>query len=383
MLAVPGSPAHRKATLGLDLQGGLEVVLKAVPPKNHKLTSADINRSIDIMRQRIDKLGGSEPEIRKQGPDQIVIQLAGVHDPAAAAKLIGKTAVLEFYDFEADLTGPSVSGGLTALPVASASLFDLLDAPATRTLADKGAPSQWYLFDSKHVVRAGPTPTQKELLNSKIVQKPKADGGLGQRIPKAWSVLKVPRNTVVVSCDVASGNCLSRPPISSKTGFYLLKHREADKNGENAIPEMTGGELKLSGTRADIDPQSNQPVVLMQFTGKGKKIFHKITQREAQRGALVCQGRTDSNSVQNCAQHFAIVLDRQVQSVPYIDFVRNPDGIPGDNGAQIDMGRGGGIGDAQRPALILQTGALPVPLDTAERAGGSSAPGKDSPNPAE
>src|SRR5439155_16235726 len=187
--------------------------------------------------------------------------------------------------------------------------------------------------------------TKKEIHNSKLVQKPKADGGLGQRIPKAWSVLKVPRNTVLVSCDVASGNCLSRPPSSSKTGFYLLKHREADKNGQNAIPEMTGGDLKLSGTRADFDTQTNQPVVLMQFTGKGKKIFHTITQREAQRGALACQGRTDSTSIQSCVQHFAIVLDGQIQSAPYIDFVRNPDGIPGDNGAQIDMGNGG-IGDA-------------------------------------
>src|SRR2546428_9357895 len=137
MLAVPGSPAHRKATLGLDLQGGLEVVLKAVPPKNHKLTSDDITRSIDIMRQRIDKLGVSEPEIRKQGTDQIVIQLAGVHDPAAAAKLIGKTAVLQFYDFEADLTGPAVSGLTAQVPVASASLFHLLSAPHTPPPATK------------------------------------------------------------------------------------------------------------------------------------------------------------------------------------------------------------------------------------------------------
>src|SRR5947199_790541 len=152
LLAAPGSPAHRKPTLGLDLQGGLEVVLKAVPPKNHKLTSDDLSRSIDIMRNRIDKLGVSEPEIRRQGSDQIVIQLAGVHDPASAAKLIGKTAVLEFYDFEADLTGPSVSGGLTPLPVAAPSLYDLLSASATRTLADKGT-SQWYLFDAKHVLK--------------------------------------------------------------------------------------------------------------------------------------------------------------------------------------------------------------------------------------
>ena len=105
-MAVPGSPGHRKPTLGLDLQGGLEVVLKAVPPKGHKLTSDDLSRSIDIMRKRIDKLGVSEPEIRKQGSNQIVIQLAGIHDPAAAAKLIGKTAVLEFYDLEADLYRP-------------------------------------------------------------------------------------------------------------------------------------------------------------------------------------------------------------------------------------------------------------------------------------
>ena len=147
-LAVPGSPVHRKPTLGLDLQGGLEVVLKAVPPKGHKLTSDDLSRSIDIMRKRIDKLGVSEPEIRKQGSNQIVIQLAGIHDPAAAAKVIGKTAVLEFYDFEADLTGPSVSG-LAQVPIAKGSLYDLLIAPETQALADKGV-SQWYLFDAKH-----------------------------------------------------------------------------------------------------------------------------------------------------------------------------------------------------------------------------------------
>jgi SecD/SecF fusion protein len=377
-LALPGSPAYKKPTLGLDLQGGLEVVLKAVPPKNHKLTPDDITRSIDIMRQRIDKLGVSEPEIRKQGSDQIVIQLAGVHDPAAAAKLIGKTAVLQFYDFEADLTGPSVSGLTARVPVASASLFDLLSAPQTRLLAAKGTPSQWYLFDSKKVVRAGPTPTKQALLATQIVQKPVARGGLGKHIPKDWTILKVPQNTVVVSCDVASGNCLSSQPITSKTGFYLLKHHEPDANGQNAIPEMTGGDLKLSGTRADFDTTTNAPVVLMQFTGTGKRIFHTITRREAQRGALICQGKTDSTSIQNCAQHFAIVLDGQIQSAPYIDFVRNPDGIPGDNGAQIDMGRSGGIGDAKRLALVLQTGALPVTFATAERTDVSATLGKDS-----
>jgi SecD/SecF fusion protein len=373
LLAVPGSPAHRKPTLGLDLQGGLEVVLKAVPPKGHTLTSDDINRSIDIMRNRIDKLGVSEPEIRKQGSNQIVIQLAGVHDPAAAAKLIGKTAVLEFYDFEADLTGPSVRSGLTPLPVASPSLYSLLSAPATQTLADKGTPSQWYLFDASKRLVAGPTPT-KQLLPT--LQKAEAKQKRTFKAP--GQILRVPANTVVVSCEATSGNCLSSQPVNSPTAFYLLKHRQPNAAGENGIPEMTGAELKLSGTRADIDPQTGGPVVLMQFTGKGKKIFHKITQREAQRGALICQGKTDSTSVQNCSQHFAIVLDRQIQSVPYIDFVRNPDGIPGDTGAQIDMGHGGSLGDAKKLALVLQTGALPVTFQTAERTDVSATLGKDS-----
>jgi SecD/SecF fusion protein len=377
LLAVPGSPAHRKATLGLDLQGGLEVVLKAVPPKGHELTSDDLNRSIDIMRNRIDKLGVSEPEIRKQGSNQIVIQLAGVHDPAAAAKLIGKTAVLEFYDFEADLTGPSVSSGLTALPVGTPSLYALLSAPATRALADKGTPSQWYLFDASKRLVAGPTPTKQLLPTLQQAEKKqkRTFKGPGQ-------ILRVPANSVVVSCDVASGNCLSTQPVNTKTAFYLLKHRQPNAEGENGIPEMTGADLKLSGTRADIDPQTGGPVVLMQFTGRGKKIFHKITQDEAQRGALICQGKTDSASVQNCAQHFAIVLDRQVQSVPYIDFVRNPDGIPGDTGAQIDMGNGGSLSDAKKLALVLQTGALPVSFQTAERTDVSATLGKDSLNQA-
>ena len=117
-LAIPGSPVHKKVTLGLDLQGGLEVVLKAVPPKGKTCDSACMERSISIMRSRIDKLGVAEPEIRKQGKDQIVIQLAGVHDAGKAAQIIGKTAQLQFYDLETDVTGPSNNGagGVVAFP---------------------------------------------------------------------------------------------------------------------------------------------------------------------------------------------------------------------------------------------------------------------------
>src|SRR5436190_18253005 len=148
LLIVPGSPAHKKTTLGLDLQGGLEVVLKAVPPKNHPLTPEDLDRSVSIMQDRINKLGVSEPEIRKQGKNQIVIQLAGVHDPAKAAAIIGKTAQLMLFDFESDLVQPSIDAQNN--PVAAPSLYGLLKS--VQSDAAKGSPQSYYLFKAKTVV---------------------------------------------------------------------------------------------------------------------------------------------------------------------------------------------------------------------------------------
>src|SRR5262249_24504342 len=165
--------------------------------------------------------------------------------PAVAAKLIGKTAVLQFYDFEADLTGPSVNG-LQNQPIATGSLYDLLSSPATTALAAKGPPEQWYLFDNKKVPRVGPKPTKEALLQTRVVQKE-----LNGTIPKTWHLLRVPHNTAVVSCDITSGNCLGAPSGGrSNTVFYLLKHRDPRNYPNNPIPEMTGTDLKLSGTRA-------------------------------------------------------------------------------------------------------------------------------------
>jgi len=370
VMAIPGSPAEKKPTLGLDLQGGLEVVLKAVPPKGHKLTTEDLDRSIDIMRKRIDKLGVSEPEIRKQGSNQIVIQLAGVHDAASAAKLIGKTAQLAFFDLEGDLAGPSAVSLNQIYPTASGSLYDLLSNPKTVALAAKGTPEQWYLFDDKHKPVVGPVPTKKKLLAAKVL---KQHGG---EVPKNWRILSVPAKTLAVSCD--PGCVQVQNKLVSPKWFFLFKNRPADPT--NPVPEMTGGDLKLSGTRADFDPQTGQPIVLMQFTGHGKKVFHEITKREAQRGANLAglHGASGSSGVTQYGQHFAIVLDNKIESAPYIDYVQNPDGIPGDNGAQITLGQGGTISEGKQLALVLQTGALPINFNTAERTDVSATLGKDS-----
>src|SRR6266508_1520465 len=124
----------------------------------------------DIMRNRVVKLGVSEPEVRRQGSDQIVIQLAGVHDPKAAAALIGKTAQLEFYDLEADLTGPSKSATIPPNPNALPNIYTLL-AGQQALVKEKGA-NEWYLFDktTKKLV-AGPSRSRDALFNTKPAKK--------------------------------------------------------------------------------------------------------------------------------------------------------------------------------------------------------------------
>jgi preprotein translocase subunit SecD len=114
LLSVPASPLNDTPTLGLDLQGGLEVTLQAVPPEQGTLQESDLDRSVEILRDRVDRLGVAEPEIRKQGDDQIVIDLPGVKDPDRVIGILGQTAQLELFDLEANLAPPSISAGFPA-----------------------------------------------------------------------------------------------------------------------------------------------------------------------------------------------------------------------------------------------------------------------------
>jgi SecD/SecF fusion protein len=390
MLAVPGSPIHKKPTLGLDLQGGLEVVLRAVPPKGHTITPDDMNRSISIMQNRINKLGVSEPEIRKQGTDQIVIQIAGIHDPAAAAKVIGKTAQLMLFDFENDLNGPSKD--LNGNPIATPSLYELLTQ--VQKQAQKGSPESYYLFHTKSVQvkstkkstvtgKNGKKTTVTKPVTKTVVKHSLVDGPAqtltellkprGGKVPPADEVLKVPAHTIVVSCKATTG-CLGARAVSPGGTYYYLMNFFPSRKA-NPVPEMTGADLVLSGTRADFG-QGGAPIVTLQFTNHGSDQFQKITREEANRGQTKYDLAGKTGDYLNYTQHFAIVLDQQLESTPYIDFKRNPDGIPGPN-AEIDLG-GGTIGEAKSLALVLQTGALPLTFTPIERTDVSATLGKDS-----
>jgi SecD/SecF fusion protein len=352
LLASPGTPLRQEPTLGLDLQGGLEVTLQAVPPPDRELTEDDLNRSVDIMRNRVDKLGVTEPEIRTQGDDQIVIQLPGVKDPAAAAEIIGTTAQLELYDLETSLVTPSIS--IDGFPVAHQSLYDLLARVQARAQGESDA---YYVVNprTERVVR-GPFNTEREALRP-----------FGGELPEGRELFKVPPKTVVITCGEGAVVCPGGPQGSGVspevTSYYLFRYEPPE------IPQMTGEDLKLDGTRADFDTSpggGNQPIVTMEFTGAGADKFEEITREEWTRGR-----------VRNAPQHFAIVLDREIRTFPQIDYTDSSlaGGIGGGR-AQIQGLES--LDEAQDIAIVLQTGALPVKFETLDRTDISATLGQDS-----
>src|SRR6476661_4502107 len=101
--------ATKKTRLGLDLKGGVELVYQAKPtPAQPKVTQEAIDRSIEIMRERVDQLGVSEPEIQRSGRDQIAVGLPDVKNAARAQRQVGKVAQLFFYDWEKNVLGPDL-----------------------------------------------------------------------------------------------------------------------------------------------------------------------------------------------------------------------------------------------------------------------------------
>ncbi|MFH1362427.1 MAG: protein translocase subunit SecD [bacterium] len=86
--------------LGLDLQGGTRLVLEAQPTAKVPLSDDAMAGAVEVIRNRIDSLGVTEPIIQRKGKDQIVVELPGVRDPERAIKIIGDTANLEFVEAE-------------------------------------------------------------------------------------------------------------------------------------------------------------------------------------------------------------------------------------------------------------------------------------------
>ncbi|MEZ4571274.1 MAG: hypothetical protein R2849_13295 [Thermomicrobiales bacterium] len=83
---------------GLDLQGGLQVVLEARPPEGQDVSGDALEGTRDTIDRRVNSLGVSEPVIQTRGDNQILVELPGVDDPEAAIEVLKATALLEIID---------------------------------------------------------------------------------------------------------------------------------------------------------------------------------------------------------------------------------------------------------------------------------------------
>jgi len=103
-------PIKKAIKLGLDLKGGVSVLLEAKPKKGESITNEKMTGAENVIRGRIDQLGVAEPIVVRQGENRILVELPGVKDSERALEIIGKTASLEFVgpDEKVILTGSNV-----------------------------------------------------------------------------------------------------------------------------------------------------------------------------------------------------------------------------------------------------------------------------------
>jgi SecD/SecF fusion protein len=359
LLASAVAIAVRPTRLGLDLKGGVELVYQGQPsPQVPKVTPEALDRAVDIIRERVDQLGVSEPEVQRSGADQISVGLPAVKNVERAKNQVGTPAQLYFYDWESNVLTPSgkpvapllasqntqaqqISQGAgdvgQGLPLYDAVVLAGKQKAATKSATGSRLGSAYYLFDSEHRWLAGPEVSRSDLISA-----------VGKRgIRSSDLVRTIPRGFVVLQAvDQANGKRSQQLKTGDPSArFYVLRDDVA----------LSGKDLK--DPKQGFNSTTNAPDVEFQFTGHGKKAFHATTRAISQRGASL---RLPGVAPQSVLQHFAVALDGKLISVASVDPQQLPDGIDGENGAVIEGGFT--IQSAQDLANLLQLGALPINL---------------------
>jgi SecD/SecF fusion protein len=377
-----------KTELGLDLRGGVQLVYQAEPtPSTPKVTQTALNRAIQIMESRVDTLGVNQPQIETSGGNEISVSLPAVHDVQRAESLVGSTAALDFYDWEANAITPNgktvasqllaqdptatlisqgVSGGggpgyvnegsmglyqavklaarqPAAPPSKSQSrigpeLF-LFGAPGSAACAAVAAAAHTKPIAGEHCYLAGgqDIDTRAELVAS-LPAGVSISGNELLAVPRGWVVLKAAASSATTS--TPTGTNLYTPGSQ----FYVLRDDVA----------LTGAQI----TNPEASTQSGAgPDVEFGFTSKGAKEFQDTTAAIAHRGDQLGLGSNPNY------QHFATELDGQLLTVPQIDYHQLPDGIVSSGGSDgADITGNFTTASATNLATQLRLGALPVNL---------------------
>ncbi|HEY2955539.1 MAG TPA: protein translocase subunit SecD [Candidatus Eisenbacteria bacterium] len=252
---------HKAIHLGLDLQGGMHLVLEV---DRSRLSAAEAKdapeRAMEIIRNRVDQFGVAEPLIQRQGEDRIVVQLPGLTDRQRAIDLIGKTALLEFY--------------LVRTPEEAKNVFDRLDS----FLAARGVAAG---LDTS-LRRTPLTAHFHDLGSSAFIS--------NEELP---AVEKLMATAGIDSILPADSKLVWGKPDEERQGvtgrsLHLLKRE----------PEMTGGTISSAIAEPDQDSPGAMAVG-MKLTPRGRADFARVTGN-------------------NVGRQLAIVLDGLVNSAPVI-----------------------------------------------------------------
>jgi SecD/SecF fusion protein len=328
--------ALRPAVLGLDLEGGVEVVLQGRATETSQVTPEAIDRSVEIIRSRVDSFGVAEPEIQTQGNDQIVVSLPGADNPEQVVNDLIRPAQLTFINFERNVVDPTPS----------TSLWDAVQlAKKTKPESTRGLPT-YYAFDKKTHQPIPDIPPANTLQDLK-------ESFPNDTIPANVVIQTVPKGLFIAAQE---DQRLQTRNAGTQTTYLVFQNN----------PGLTGADI--TEARATIQTGglgSRQRVVTLQFTGEGRQKFADITRQLAQDGALQKQD-----------QRFTIILDGTIVSSPTVSYQDYPNGIDGRNGAEIsgDFSQS----EAETLAKQINSGALPIDLEVISQKQVSATLGKES-----
>ena len=313
-------------------------------------TEDAINRVLEILQNRIDQFGVSEPTIQKKGKYRILVELAGIQDSDRARSLLQSTALLEFYLVKNSAVTNEIIIQLDNILKRSVSDEDLADISAntnnaldikeTNEKTDSEVTTIDEIFGETESIGEDSTIHESDLLLESPLQSliEFVQGDMAVNIKNMYSLNKLlSKEEVKLKLKSSSGQFLFSNDSETLAGsgqYYRLYYIE-DK------PELTGGVVEkakanlgsLGGGNAGL------PVVSLDMNSEGSKTWSRVT------GA-------------NIGERIAIVLDGKVHMAPNIR-----EKIPGGS-TQIE-----GFADmneAKDIAIILRAGALPAPVEIIE-----------------
>jgi preprotein translocase subunit SecD len=345
--------------LGLDLQGGMHLVLEVDDPEGTMTAEAkaDMIERVDrIIRTRIDEFGVAEPLIQRVGGERLIVELAGITDEEQAKGIVTRNAFLEFKQVLPTTDMES------ALPRIDRAIIASLGVDSIRALgrdvADRGQDIQDILFRSD---TNAATDTTAALARSAADSAEAAANAL-RPFSSLLGYGDVEGTFLVEAADVPIAEMfLALPDVqrSYPRGETLQWGADLAARGVQTYrylyvltedPFLTGDQLE--DAVAERDPQFNQSIVRFELSRAGGREFSRFS------GA-------------NVGNFLAIVLDGEVMSAPVI---RDRIGARG----QIEMGQGTPLEEARDLALVLRAGALPARINIIEERTVGPSLGQDS-----